>query len=190
MTPDAMAEHARTREEDRLPPEPDPEIMLDSFAGPLGREVRKLVLRHGKGGEAIVPVLTAVQRARGSLSDTALRVAAHALGVRSADLKELAVAGGFFVERVPAHSIVVCVHKHCRARGAWRLLEMLREETGLAPGTRSPSENLAVETVRCVGSCEVGPNVLVDGAWYSGVDPDGLRRILQGLSAGRPARRA
>jgi NADH:ubiquinone oxidoreductase subunit E len=162
--------------------------MLDSFPGALGDEVRELVRRHGRRGDAILPVLEAVAKARGSLSDTALTLAARALEVRAIDLKELATAQGLEVDRPPAHAVVVCVHRHCRARGAFRLLETIREETGLDPGRTSAGGGLAVEAVRCVGGCEVGPNVLVDGACYSGVDPDGMRRILEGLTAVRPGR--
>jgi NADH-quinone oxidoreductase subunit E len=169
-------------------PERSPEEMLDSFPGQLGNEVADLVRRLGTGGAAILPVLEAIQRARGSLSDTALRVAARALGVRPADLKYLAAESGHFtVERPAAHVIVVCVHKHCRARGALALLEAIRQETGLAPGETEPGAGLSLETVRCVGGCEVGPNVLVDGNWYASVDPDGMRRILEGLTVSRSA---
>ena len=165
-----------------------PEEMLDSFPGQLGNEVADLVRRLGTGGAAILPVLEAVQRARGALSDTALRVAARALGVRPADLKDLAAESGCFtVERAAAHVVVVCVHKHCRARGALALLETIRDETGLTPGATEPGAGLSLETVRCVGGCEIGPNVLVDGNWYASVDPDGMRRILEGLTVSRPA---
>ncbi len=165
-----------------------PDDMLDAFPSPLGDEVREIVARVGSGGTAILPVLEAVQRARGSISDTAFRVAAHALGVRPADLKELAVASGrFTVERGAAHLVVVCVHKHCRARGAPALLDAIGEETGLAPGDTSPGGELCVETVLCVGGCKVGPNALVDGTWVSGLDPDGMRRILEGMAVTRPS---
>ncbi len=169
-------------------PERSPEEMLDSFPGQLGNEVADLVRRLGTGGAAILPVLEAIQRARGSLSDTALRVAGRVLGVRPADLKDLAAESGrFTLERAAAHVVVVCVHKHCRARGALALLETIRQETGLTPGGTVPGAGLSVETVRCVGGCEVGPNVLVDGNWYASVDPDGMCRILEGLTVSRPA---
>ncbi|HEY7461241.1 MAG TPA: NAD(P)H-dependent oxidoreductase subunit E [Gemmatimonadota bacterium] len=162
--------------------------MLDSFPGKLGNEVNDLVRRLGTGGAAILPVLEAIQRARGSLSDTTLQVAGRALGVRPADLKYLAAESGrFVIERPAAHVVVVCVHKHCRERGALALLEAVRQETGLTPGGTEPGAGLSLETVRCVGGCEVGPNVLVDGNWYAGVDPDGMRRILEALTVSRPA---
>jgi NADH:ubiquinone oxidoreductase subunit E len=162
--------------------------MLHAFPGPLGEEVGELVSRLGTSGAAILPVLEAVQRARGSISDTAFRIAARALGVRPVDLKELAVVSGrFTVERRPAHVVVVCVHKHCRARGAPALLDAIRETTGLAPGGTSAGGDLSLETALCVGECKVGPNVLVDGAWYPGVDVDGMRSILEVIAGPRPS---
>jgi NADH:ubiquinone oxidoreductase subunit E len=163
--------------------------MLHAFPDPLGEEVGELVSRLGTGGAAILPVLEAVQRSRGSISDTAFRIAARALGVRPVDLKELAVASGrFIVERRPAHVVVVCMHKHCRARGAPALLEVIREATGLAPGRTSAHGHLSLETALCVGECKVGPNVLVDGAWYPGVDVDGMRDILEMIASARSSK--
>jgi NADH:ubiquinone oxidoreductase subunit E len=162
--------------------------MLDAFPPPLGDEVREIVARHGTGGAAILPVLEAVQRARGSISDTAFRIAARALGVRPLDLKDLAASSGrFTVERRAAHQLVVCVHTHCRARGAPALLDVIAEETGLALGHTSPGGELCVEAALCVGGCKIGPNVLVDGTWVPGLDPDGMRRILEGLAVARPS---
>ena len=167
---------------------PSPEDMLDAFPAPLGDEVRAILAREGTRGTAILPVLEAVQRARGAISDTAFRIAGRALGVRPADLKEMAAANGrFSVERAAAHQVVVCVHKHCRARGALALLDVIGEETGLAPGCTSLGGELSVETVLCVGGCKIGPNVLVDGPWVPGLDPDGMRLILEGLAVARPS---
>ena len=156
---------------------------LKDFPEPLAGEVSALVQRHGLGGGAILPVLEAIRRGRGIISDASFRIAARALGVRPADLKELAVRSGRFpVERHPARSIVVCVNEHCRRRGAHALLEAIREATGLEPGRTGPG-NLSVETVCCLGACDFGPNVLVDGWCYHEVDPAGMRRILEALSA-------
>jgi NADH:ubiquinone oxidoreductase subunit E len=160
------------------------------FPGALGEEVRALVQRHGLGGTAVLPVLEAVARARGPISDLSFRLAGRALGIRPADLKELALRSGrFAIERRPAVSVVVCVHRHCRARGAAELLRVLGDEAGEAPGEGPRGGPLRVETARCLGACTLGPNVLVDGQPYYGVDPPALRRILEALSAAavRPA---
>lgn len=164
------------------------------FPSPLREEVRALVAELGTRGGAILPVLEAVRRARGTMSDPACRNAARILGVRPADLKQLAVRIGILpLERRPAHAIAVCVHERCRRRGSLRLLETIREETGLLPGGTSAGGELSVETVRCLDACTIGPNVLIDGRCCHGVDPAALRRVLGALAApcaGGPAARA
>ncbi|MBA3556713.1 MAG: NAD(P)H-dependent oxidoreductase subunit E, partial [Gemmatimonadales bacterium] len=75
---------------------------------------------------------------------------------------------------------------HCRARGAFGLLQTVRRVTGLLPGQASFGGELSVETARCVGSCKVGPNVLLDGLCYNAVEPDGLRRMLRALVPASP----
>ena len=159
------------------------------FPAPLADQVRRLVERHGLGGGAILPVLEAIHDATGSLSNESLRRAGRLLGVRPADLKELALRSGLFsLESPPAHAVVVCVHKNCVRRGAPALLDELRRRTGLVPGQISPGGELSVDTVRCFGACDAGPNVVMDGVCYNALDPPGLRRMLDALGIPRAPR--
>ncbi|MFN2433380.1 MAG: NAD(P)H-dependent oxidoreductase subunit E [Gemmatimonadota bacterium] len=165
--------------------EPGPAERIGLPAG-LAQEVECLLECHGQAGGAILPALEALERALGSIPDGAFLAAGRLLGVRPADLKELAVASGrFAVERAPAHTLVVCVHRHCAARGAAGLLRALEAGIGLRAGERLPGGRLALETTRCLGACKLGPNVLLDGACYHAVTPEGLLRILRPLGPRR-----
>ena len=152
------------------------------FPHELAGEVRRLIEEHGMDGAAIVPVLDAVRRARGGLSNDDLRLAGRALGVRPADLREL--AGGSPLAPLPRAApcdVVVCVHRNCRVRGAAGLLRLLREEWGLTPGGETPGGEVRLDVTECVGACRLAPNVLVDGGLLHGATPDGLRTLLEAL---------
>lgn len=155
----------------------------EEFPPELAAEVRRLIERHGMDGAAIVPVLVAVRRARGGLSDGDLRLAGRALGVRPADLRELAGERGLApLPRAAPCDVVVCVHRNCRERGAPGLLRLLREEWGLTPGGETPGGEVRLDVTECLGACRLAPNVLVDGGLLHGATPAGLRALLEALA--------
>ena len=75
--------------------------------------------------------------------------------------------------------LTICDNVHCVMNGAEDLIEHLVLNYGAAPGVESAS-GLVVETTCCFASCDFGPNVEVDGAFYEGVTPDRLDAILAG----------
>ena len=79
--------------------------------------------------------------------------------------------------------ILVCVNEReagkaaCGGRGSFELFQTLKQtmrERGLA-------KEIRVTRTRCLGICEVGPNVAVypEGTWYTGVKPEDLPDILE-----------
>jgi NADH:ubiquinone oxidoreductase subunit E len=63
--------------------------------------------------------------------------------------------------------------------GAEELIEHLVLEHGAAPGVES-AEGLLVETTCCFASCDLGPNVEIDGVFYEGVTTQQLDALLAG----------
>ena len=80
------------------------------------------------------------------------------------------------VERRARH-VTICDNVHCVMNGAADLIEHLVLTHGAAPGIES-EDGILVETTCCFASCELGPNVEVDGAFYEGVTPELLDAIL------------
>ena len=68
------------------------------------------------------------------------------------------------------HSLRVCVGSGCSLRFSY---DLLAEAEDVAP----PSE-WHVAACGCLGSCEVGPNVSVDGQVVVDASPDTVRRAI------------
>ena len=73
--------------------------------------------------------------------------------------------------------VFVCTNVDCRARGATKVLERLRQgvqDNGCAP-------NVEVREYMCFGACHDGPNVVVhpDKVWYAGVKEEDADRIVK-----------
>jgi NADH:ubiquinone oxidoreductase subunit E len=74
--------------------------------------------------------------------------------------------------------IKICLGSSCFSRGNHHLVKTIQEY--LAQKDLTSKVNL-VGTI-CAGSCEVGPNLFIDGKLYKGVDDSLALKILEELS--------
>ena len=77
------------------------------------------------------------------------------------------------------HTVHVCTGTSCHARGAKKVLEKVQELTGAGTGETTSDLNFTVEAGCCLGSCSLGPDVLIDGKHYARVEPDKVEDILK-----------
>jgi NADP-reducing hydrogenase subunit HndA len=77
------------------------------------------------------------------------------------------------------HPISICMGTACYVRGAEKVLEEFKKETGLQVGQTSPDGKFSLSNLRCVGACGLAPVVLVGDKTYGRVAPDDVKNILK-----------
>ncbi|MEW6335237.1 MAG: NAD(P)H-dependent oxidoreductase subunit E [Thermodesulfobacteriota bacterium] len=77
------------------------------------------------------------------------------------------------------HEIHVCTGSSCHVRGSGRLLERVRDLTGIGPGETGPDARFSLETGNCLGSCAWGPEILVDGKHHGRIAPGDVEALLK-----------
>jgi NADH:ubiquinone oxidoreductase subunit E len=73
-----------------------------------------------------------------------------------------------------AHSIIICLGSSCSSRGNAKHLATIREflaHTGL-------EDSVEISGSLCNGHCKKGPNIMIDGKPYYGIDTGSLVDIL------------
>jgi NADH-quinone oxidoreductase subunit E len=76
------------------------------------------------------------------------------------------------------HTIHVCVGTACHVRGAVRILDSIKEKTGIGPGETDPELNFTLETVNCLGCCALGPVAKTDDKLYGKMTPSKVINML------------
>ena len=76
------------------------------------------------------------------------------------------------------HKVHVCSGMTCHLRGAAKLLKKVEELTGLKAGETDAESKFTVETGACLGSCSIGPELIVDGKHYGRMTPDKAEAVL------------
>ena len=85
----------------------------------------------------------------------------------------------FSLEPRGEHLITVCLGTACHVRGGARLVEQAERLLKIRAGGTTPDLQFTLETVNCVGSCALGPVMIVDGEYYGKMASSKVERVLK-----------
>ena len=141
------------------------------------------VLAPYKGkGNALIPVLQAVQAELGYLPDEAMLAIAKTTGVPESRVYGVATFyAQFYFSRRGKNQTKVCTGTACHVKGASRVMDAFERELGIACGTTSEDYEHSLETVACVGSCALAPVVVVNEEVYGQFKSSKIGKILESL---------
>lgn len=153
--------------------------MTSVFSAPLSRDLDALREAAEEPSRALVPMMRAVQRALGWVSDDALREIAARAGVGVEDAENLAAYFDFVRQRPAAASVVeVCVNINCQRRGGAAILDACRAKLGLDLGETSADGAFALREVVCLKRCESGPALRFNGEIFDELTAARVGEIL------------
>ncbi len=152
----------------------------------LASLVDKVVKEHGATRDAIIPILSEINRVLGYIPAAALpeirrRIQIPQEGVFLAD-SHLYSAASFYqmfsLQPIGRHVIRFCESAPCHVMGGRQVIQALQDELGLQPGETSKDMKWSLLMTSCLGVCSVGPVFLVDDDIYGNVTPERVPEIL------------
>ncbi len=137
--------------------------------------------KHGKR-EDLIPLLQEIQESLGYLSEDAIVQVGAFLGLSTTKIYGLAT----FYDRfrfIPAGKIEIkiCHGTSCFLNGSQAIIDKVRDETGLLPGQVTRDGNLSYEIVSCMGGCNSGPVINVNGEYQTHIKPEQLPDLIKKL---------
>jgi bidirectional [NiFe] hydrogenase diaphorase subunit len=145
------------------------------------RIVNGTMRRHGFARDALIETLHTVQESFGYLDKTSLRFVAESLRVPLSQAYGVASFYHLFTMKPPGkHGCLICMGTACYIKGAALLLSTAEETLGIQPGETTPDANASLTTARCIGSCSLAPNAVLDGNTLGNLEPATLRQHLEG----------
>jgi NADH:ubiquinone oxidoreductase subunit E len=128
----------------------------------------------------LIEVLQDIQAARGYVSEEAMRTVAARLTVPLIEVYRVAsFYKAFSLAPRGKHLITVCLGTACHVRGAPRMLDEVLGQLNVAPGQTTEDGIFTVECVNCLGTCALGPVVVLDGVYHHHMTPGRLRKLVQ-----------
>jgi len=134
--------------------------------------------------QQLVEVLLDVQEEAGYLSQASMSVVARELGVPLIEVCRVAnFYKAFSLTPRGKHLITVCLGTACHVRGAPRALDQVVAQLGVSPGATTEDGLFTLEVVNCLGTCALGPVVVLDGVYHPAMTPHKLSRLVERVRA-------
>ena len=142
-------------------------------------KTRKIVepWRNGKGG--LIPILQAVQNQMGYLPVEALETISRELKIPSSEISGVATFyAQFHLSPRGRHVIRVCRGTACHVRGSLKILDSVKEITGVEEHQTTEDLRFTIEPVACIGACGLAPVITIDDQTFGRLTPDMVKGIL------------
>jgi NADH-quinone oxidoreductase subunit E len=145
---------------------------------------------HEHRRAAVSEALLIIQESRGWVSDEAVDDVAQVLGISREDVEGIATFYDLiFRKPVGRHVIMVCDSVSCWITGEERITAHLKQKLGIDLGGTTPDGSFTLLPIGCLGACDAGPAMMVDGELFDSLTPEKVDGILSdhGFQDGRPA---
>jgi NADH:ubiquinone oxidoreductase subunit E len=145
--------------------------------------VVRLVERHGRGREAAIPILQAIQTHYRYLPDEALRQVCELTEISPA---QIAGTSSFYAQfrRSPVgrHVVRVCHGTACHVAAAEQITQELRRHLEIPDGEDTdPRRLFTIDAVACVGCCSLAPVMMIEQETAGRLTPATARQVLDAL---------
>jgi len=141
------------------------------------------VTRLGRGREAAIPILQAIQTHYRYLPDEALRRVCELTEITPA---QITGTSSFYAQfrRSPVgrHVVRVCHGTACHVAGAEQITQELRRHLEIAPEEDTDSLRLfTIDRVACLGCCSLAPVMMIEDETAGRLSPAGARQALDAV---------
>jgi NADH-quinone oxidoreductase subunit E len=143
-------------------------------------KIDRIINKYQGDASSLIQVLLEIQSENRWLPKEALERVSERLQVPLTRIQHIATFYKAF-SLVPKgrHQIHVCMGTACHVRGARRVLDKLKDLTGIEPGETDLELRFSLETVNCIGCCALGPVMEIDGKTHGKLSPANTADVLK-----------
>ncbi len=143
-------------------------------------ELDEIIQKHKAEPGALIPVLEEAQRILEYLPVSVQKRVAKGLNLPFNRVYGVVTFYSFFTMTPRGkHTVRVCLGTACYVRGGKPIAEIVKKEFDVDEGETTNDRMFTFETVRCLGSCGLGPVVVVDDDIHGRVKPARLKTLLE-----------
>ena len=145
----------------------------------LKQEISLILQQTKRDRGDLIPILHKITQRFGYISSQALYEISDQTSIPLAEVFSVAT----FYRMLPTqqrgrHVILFCESLPCHVVGGRELLQALISELQLEPGQTSQDQKWTLLTTSCLGVCNFGPVISIDGHIHGNLTPESLPEIL------------
>jgi len=143
-------------------------------------KIDRIINKHKGKADSLVQVLLEIQHENHWLPLDVLDRISKKLDVPLSRIMQIVTFHKTF-SLIPkgCNEVHVCTGPSCYVRGSTHLLDTVQDLIGIKPGETDPDAKFSLETGNCLGCCNLGPEIIVDGKHHSKVTPDKVKDVLK-----------
>ena len=144
------------------------------------KKLDRIVDNFKKSRGSLIGLLQDISDSYGYLPEKVLEEVSEKLNVALSHLYSLATFyTSFRFEPMGKHHCSICVGTACHVRGAPGVVEAIERELDIKAGETTRDGKFTVETVNCLGTCALGPLVVIDGNYHSNLNQRKAVKLLK-----------
>jgi NADH:ubiquinone oxidoreductase subunit E len=149
--------------------------------------VDEFISKEGRGKDAAVPILRAIQLNYGYLPDEALQKVCEETEITPAQIAGTSTFySQFRLSPVGKHLVKLCHGTACHVSGIGPITEELRRQLSIGPEEDTdPSRLFTIEKVACLGCCSLAPVMMIDEETAGRLTPASACQSLHNFEAKR-----
>ncbi len=143
-----------------------------------GKTVDEMVSKEDK---LLISILEEVQKHYNYLPESALRAVAEKTRIPLIDVYGVATFyDAFRMKPCGKHLICVCNGTACHVRGSTRIMDKLEKTLDIKAGETTADKKFTIESVNCLGTCALGPVMMIDGKYHGNMTVGKVDVVLNG----------
>jgi NADH-quinone oxidoreductase E subunit len=149
----------------------------------MGNSVETILSKYKSGRrEDIIPLLQEIQEETGFLSEDAIVKVGNLLGLSTTKIYGLATFYDQF-RFIPSGKIhlKICHGTSCFLNGSQTIIKKIKDELAIEPGQTTRDGSFSYEIVSCMGGCNNGPVICVNGEYHTHIRPEQLPELISRL---------
>jgi len=149
----------------------------------MGTDLEIILKKYKQGKrEELIPLLQEIQDDYGFLSEEAIVRTGKFLGLSTTKIYGLATFYDKF-RFIPSGKIQIkiCHGTSCFLNGSQSVINRIKEETGINAGQTTRDGNFSYEIVSCMGGCNNGPVINVNGEFHTHIKAEQLPEFIKKL---------
>jgi NADH-quinone oxidoreductase subunit E len=149
----------------------------------MSTDIESIFKKYKQGRrEYLIPLLQEIQDDLGYLSEEAIIKVGSFVGLSTTKIYGLATFYDQF-RFVPSGKvqIKICHGTSCFLNGSQSVIDKIKEETGIMPGQTTRDGIFSYEIVTCMGGCNNGPLICINGEYHTCVKAEQLPDLIKKL---------
>lgn len=143
-------------------------------------KIDQIINAHQGKPSSLIMVLMELQSLNGWLPKEVLNKVSEKLTVPLTRVMQIATFYKTF-SLIPKgrNEVHVCMGSSCHSRGSVDLMDKVQDLIGIRPGETDSESKFSLESGNCLGCCNLGPEIVINGKHHARLTPDQAEDVLK-----------